>query len=180
MDCFTSPTRNRLSPWDRAAKMAFCTALVSWYSSTMISRYSFPASAARGDGPPSSPVSRAAVRCSPSAKSMSLRFRFRAVNAPSNRAVTSSRAHMAGPTARRSSMTSAAPTSNRSPSLLICFRHSSRWAVMRAFNASSCSPRFIPGRGKGTGKQAAAGSHPARSPSRSRSSPSRVSSRVGP
>ena len=38
----------------------------------------------------------------------------------------------------------------------------------------------IPGRGEGTGKQAAAGSQPARSPSRSRSSPSRVSSRVGP
>ena len=159
MDCFTSPTMNRLSPADRASKMTFCTALVSWYSSTMISTYRRDHSAANAEGWPSSRVSRRAVRCSPSAKSMRWRRRLRAVSSRSYSAVTSNSVTIAGATERRSSMAPAADTLNRSPSLVTCFLHRSRRAFARSFSAGS-APFFAPTRGKGTGNSSAARSHP--------------------
>ena len=150
MDCFTSPTKNRLSPWDRASKMAFCTPLVSWYSSTMISTYRLRHSRARGDGFPSPSVRRAAVRCSPSAKSMRRCRPLRATKAWSNSATTSNRAVMAGAMARRSSMASAPVTWKRCFSFSSCFLQLSRNPLARSFKASSQSPRLALGRSKAT------------------------------
>ena len=80
MDCFTSPTRKRLVPsFDRAVKMAFCTSLVSWYSSTMISSYRADHWRARLVGAPSSPTSSPTAMCSRSAKSTMPRRAFSAV-----------------------------------------------------------------------------------------------------
>ncbi|CUQ10915.1 Uncharacterised protein [Flavonifractor plautii] len=79
MDCFTSPTRKRLVPFrDRAVKMAFCTSLVSWYSSTMISSYRADHWRASSVGAPSSPTSRRTAMCSRSAKSTMPRRAFSA------------------------------------------------------------------------------------------------------
>ncbi len=77
-------------------------------------------------------------------------------------------------------MACSAPISNRSPSFFICSLHWSRRAAMRAFSSSLYSPRFMPGRGKGTGKQSAASSHPRSRAWERRSSPSIVASRLGP
>ena len=79
MDCFTSPTWNRLVPSrDRAVKMAFCTSLVSWYSSTMISSYRADHWRASSVGVPSSPARSFTAMCSRSAKSTRLRRAFSA------------------------------------------------------------------------------------------------------
>ena len=54
MDCFTSPTMNRLTPSrDTAWKMRSCTALESWYSSTMTSQNRSRISHAAVDSVPS-------------------------------------------------------------------------------------------------------------------------------
>ena len=79
MDCFTSPTMNRFLPSrEMAEKMAFWTALVSWYSSTIISSYRADHCFARGVGPPSSPTSRRTAMCSRSEKSSTPRRSFSA------------------------------------------------------------------------------------------------------
>ena len=59
MDCFTSPTAKRVRPpWEMAEKTQFCTWLVSWYSSTITSRYRWDTVSASSVGVPSSPRRR--------------------------------------------------------------------------------------------------------------------------
>ena len=78
MDCFTSPTRKRFLPSrDRAVKMAFCTSLVSWYSSTITSSKRALHCSASSVGAPFS-VSRRTAMCSRSAKSTMPRRAFSA------------------------------------------------------------------------------------------------------
>ena len=92
MDCFTSPTIKRFSPpRETAEKMAFCTALVSWYSSTMISSYRAAYCAAT---PPSERSFTA--RCSRSAKSSRPRRAFSAAYSASKSFTSANRARTAG------------------------------------------------------------------------------------
>ena len=70
MLCLTSPTMKRWQPPAvSAAKILSCRALVSWYSSSIISAYRLPSSAARAVGVPSGRASRARASCSRSPKS---------------------------------------------------------------------------------------------------------------
>ena len=87
MDCFTSPTRKQLR-FSRVMveKMASCTALESWYSSTITSRKRLPISFATGKTVERFlPRSKSSVLCSRSEKSMILRLRLALRNASSNR-----------------------------------------------------------------------------------------------
>ena len=70
MLCFTSPTVKMFrSSRDTARKMAFCTSLVSWYSSTKISRYRAETWRPSSVGALSGPTSSRNARCSWSEKS---------------------------------------------------------------------------------------------------------------
>ena len=85
MLCLTSPTMNRWQPPSVSArKIISCRALVSWYSSSMISAYRPPSSLAKGVGVPSGCTSSVRASCSRSPKSSFLRSSLAAAYRLSN------------------------------------------------------------------------------------------------
>ena len=153
MLCFTSPTVKMFCPFlDTARKMAFWISLVSWYSSTRISRYRAatcsPALWGHRRNPPAGP--------GPSAPGRRSRQRSAAASpagtAPAKSSVSSSRATMAGATAVRSSIASSSETDNRPASFFSSALHRSHTCFQRG-NARLVLPP--PGGGK-PGKATAA------------------------
>ena len=151
MLCFTSPTVKMFCPFlDTAWKMAFWISLVSWYSSTRISRYRAATCSPSSVGAPPEPTSRPRAKCSWSEKSAAFSRSFSCRYRSAKSSVSSSRATMAGATAVRSSIASSSETDNRPASFFSSALHRSHTCFSAAMPGSSFRPLGVESRGKVT------------------------------